>query len=153
MLGRKLPKNPDQVNFSQFVKKTKKRSQKNKVEQPEFRQVADFDLSKYPDWLFRKKDNKWISKVLESDDEERDIRAKAGNDLQLAEYRADLLIKELGLDKPRKKEEIYKGSSPFLVQMNLQNASRPLDHLISKVSHHLLTEEQTEQQKATKTYR
>ena len=62
-----------------------------------------------------------------------------------------MLVKELGLDKPRKAEDMYKGSSSFLVEMNLQNASRPLDHLMNKVSQHLLPNESTtsEKQKST----
>lgn len=61
----------------------------------------------------------------------------------MAEHRADQVVKELGIakQKPRKNEELYNGSSKFLVEMNLCNASRPLDHLMSKVSKVLLANE------------
>ena len=69
--------------------------------------------------MLQKHGNLLIDKVLESDDEEKEVkqRLKEDNipdaqlDLQLAEHRAKNIVSELGLDKAREGTEVYKGSS------------------------------------------
>ena len=75
--------------------------------------------NRLPDWMLAGQGNLLIDKVLESDDEEKEVkqRLKEDNipdaqlDLQLAEHRAKNIVSELGLDKAREGTEVYKGSS------------------------------------------
>ena len=75
--------------------------------------------NRLPDWMLAGQGNLHIDKVLESDDEEKEVklRLKEDNipdaqfDLQLAEHRAKNIVSELGLDKAREGTEVYKGSS------------------------------------------
>ena len=103
---------------------------------------TNFDESKYPPWLFKKKENP-IIKILTQDAEEDALRKKIGNpydfDLQLAEYRARKLEKDLGLNIKRTGKDIYHSGGSFMTEMNLYNAGRPLAQLIDKVEKTILT--------------
>ena len=119
-----------------------------KYEKREKSLLDSWGENRLPDWMLKKNGHKYIDQVLEPDAEEKEVRSKlkkdADFDLVLAEHRAKNIVTELGLDKPREGTDIYKGSSQFLVEMNLYNASRPLDNLMEKVATNMLAEEETE---------
>ena len=89
--------------------------------------VKPFDESKYPQWLFKKKEDPLIKFLLEGDGEQEMLRKKEKQDsdfdLVLAEHRARKVEKDLGLDIKRAGVNIYKAGTPFMVEMNLHNAS------------------------------
>ena len=112
--------------------------------------------------MFKQTSSKAIAAVVESDDDERELKQKSKTqgaefDATLAEHRTQSTMKELGLNKARKKEEIYKGKNQMRVEMNLYHSGKPLDHLMDKVQKHLLTvdsdEDGTNQKKLNKTMR
>ena len=65
-------------------------------------QPKPIDESKYPSWLFKKKENPVLEKLLEDEEIERRLKAEIGEphdfDIKLAEHRARGLEKDLGLD-------------------------------------------------------
>lgn len=61
-------------------------------------------------------------------------------DMILAEHRARRVEKDLGLDQKRKGKECYQTGSPFMIEMNLHNASVPLMNLVDKIERNLVKE-------------
>ena len=83
-----------------------------------------------------------IRLLIESDEQELELRKRIGDphdfDMQLAEYRARELEKDLGLDIERKGKDVYHSGGSYIVEMNLHNAGAPLNNLIDKVEKTLL---------------
>ena len=59
-------------------------------------------------------------------------------DILHAEHRARKIERMLGLDRERKGKECYQTGSPYMVEMNLFNASLPLKHLVDKIKRNIL---------------
>ena len=75
--------------------------------------------------------------LLNADEDEQELRDKIGDakdfDIQLAEHRARTLEKDLGLDLKRTGKDLFNAGGNYVTEMNLHNAGRSLQDLMSKV--------------------